>query len=120
MTEESAWTAINDAGKRPLSAIVEDDEPNRLANPGEPLRKIIRLVPVMGATIEAEPERTDSEVNLSPPASDRLTVPNSPSRLTPDSHDLDPTVSKQAKVTVTKSAEYLLTIAPGSQPSEPR
>ncbi|KAG0640019.1 hypothetical protein HOY80DRAFT_1000490 [Tuber brumale] len=112
MPEESSWTAFNDAGRRPLLAIAEADELNHLANPGEPLRKVIRQLPVMGTTMEPESERTNSEVHPSLPASDRLTVPNSPSPLTPNSHDLHTMVSEQAEVV--ESAAPFITIAAGS------
>ncbi|KAG0637407.1 hypothetical protein HOY80DRAFT_1051666 [Tuber brumale] len=116
--EESTWTGINDAGKHPLSAIAETNELNCLANPRVSLRKAICPAPMAVAGITAEPEGTNSKVNPCPPASDGPTGLNSPSPLTPDSHDLDLMICELAEVT--KSAEHFLTITVGSQLSEPR
>ena len=105
-------TAVSSSSKRNLAARTELNEPNSLADPAEPQRKVARLTLATDTSVEVELERSHEEFNLSQQPTNQHILPMSPPLLASSpSHDLAPTADKQVQVNA--SADHLLMLASG-------
>jgi len=90
--EFPSQTAVSRRSKHNLAAITELNEPNRLADPAEPPRKVVRQMPAIDYHAQVEPEGSHGVFNLSQHPTDKPSPPISPSPLVSNpSHDLAPT-----------------------------
>ena len=111
-------TAVSRRSKHTLAAITELNEPNRLADPAEPPRQVVRRMPAIDYHAQVEPEGSHGVFNLSQHPTKKPSPPISPSPLASNpSHDLAPAAVYQLEVRA--SAEHLLMLASGvAQPAE--
>jgi len=111
---ELAACRVNSNGKRDRTAMSESEEPNHLANSGEPPRKIVRTVPTIHPPIMVEQERPHREANQSPLPTVRLGPPDSPSRFASNLSD-DLAAAASSQILVEPSAQPLVILASGAR-----